>query len=48
MNIDDAKKEGALAFFGDKYDDDVRVVSIGSYSKELCEGHTFLIHMMLV
>src|SRR5210317_1193833 len=38
MNIDKAKDEGALAFFGDKYDDDVRVVSIGNFSKELCGG----------
>ena len=38
MNIDKAKDEGALAFFGDKYDDDVRVVNIGSFSKELCGG----------
>ena len=38
MNIDDAKSEGALAFFGDKYDDDVRVVNIGNFSKELCGG----------
>ncbi len=38
MNINDAKNQGALAFFGDKYDDDVRVVNIGNFSKELCGG----------
>jgi alanyl-tRNA synthetase len=38
MTIQDAVANGALAFFGDKYGDQVRVVTVESFSKELCGG----------
>ena len=38
ISLEEAKEKGAMAFFSDKYDEQVKVYSIGDFSKEVCGG----------
>ncbi|MFQ3621098.1 MAG: alanine--tRNA ligase [Spirochaetales bacterium] len=38
MSLEEARKQGALAFFNDKYEEQVKVYSVGNFSKEVCGG----------
>ena len=38
MTVEEAKAQGAIGLFGDKYDERVRVYSVGDFSKEICGG----------
>ena len=38
MTVEEAKSQGAIGLFGDKYDEKVKVYSIGDFSKEICGG----------
>ena len=38
LSLDDARNEGAMMLFGEKYDEHVRMIKIDDYSKELCGG----------